>query len=89
MQDAWYMMHETHRGDAPTVYPNEWTHTREYAPTVVSIEWAHRGGRTHIVTQRTDTPDLEIVGELSNEVPRNIFALQKVFETFLFIQAID
>ena len=38
------MMHETHRGDAPTVYPNEWTHTRGYTPTVVSIEWAHEGG---------------------------------------------
>ena len=49
-------MYETHRGDAPTVYSNEWTHTMGYAPTVVLIEWAHGwGGRTHIVTQRTDT----------------------------------
>ena len=52
MHDEWCMMHETHRGDAPTMKG----HTQEGdALTVLPIERTHRGGRTHNATQRTDT----------------------------------
>ena len=56
MHDAWYMMHETHRGDAPTMQP-KWkdTHKRGAQLQCYQLNGHTGGGRTHNITQQTDT----------------------------------